>query len=67
MPSQAEMGTVRGDYSVDSPLLANAQKRPVRNIVHASGNAAEAEFEIKLWFSPKDIHAYPRAEEDIMF
>lgn len=67
MPSQAEMGTVRGDYSVDSAVLANAQKRGIRNLVHASGNLAEAEAEIKLWFKLDEIHEYKRAEEDIMF
>lgn len=67
IPSLAEMGTMRGDYSVDSAVLANAQKRGVRNVVHASGNMAEAEMEIKLWFSPLEIHEYKRAEEDIMF
>jgi nucleoside-diphosphate kinase len=67
MPSQAEMGTIRGDYSVDSAVLANAQKRGIRNLIHASGNVAEAETEIKLWFTPKEIHSYKRAEEDIMF
>ncbi|TSC83117.1 MAG: nucleoside-diphosphate kinase [Parcubacteria group bacterium Gr01-1014_19] len=66
MPSAAEMGTIRGDYSVDSAVLANAQKRGVRNIVHASGNVAEAEAEIKLWFKPEEIHSYIRAEEEIM-
>ena len=67
MPSQAEMGTLRGDFSVDSAVLANAQKRGIRNIIHASGNIAEAETEIKLWFKPEEIHEYKRAEEDIMF
>lgn len=67
MPSQAEMGTIRGDFSVDSAVLANAQKRGIRNIIHASGNIAEAETEIKLWFKPDEIHEYKRAEEDIMF
>ncbi|TSC95702.1 MAG: nucleoside-diphosphate kinase, partial [Parcubacteria group bacterium Athens1014_26] len=67
MPSQAEMGTIRGDFSVDSSVLANAQKRAIRNIVHASGNLAEAEHEISLWFTPDEIHVYTRAEEDIMF
>ncbi len=67
MPSGADMGTIRGDYSVDSAVLANAQKRGIRNLVHASGNIAEAETEIKLWFPEKEIHAYKRAEEDIMF
>lgn len=67
MPSQAEMGTIRGDFSVDSAVLANAQKRGIRNIIHASGNIAEAEIEIKLWFKSEEIHEYKRAEEDIMF
>lgn len=67
MPSQAEMGTIRGDFSVDSAALANTQKRAVHNLVHASGNTEEAEKEIALWFSPEEIHEYKRAEEDIMF
>ena len=67
MPSKGEMGTIRGDYSVDSAVLANAQKRGIRNLVHASGNLAEAEAEIKLWFTESEIHEYKRAEEDIMF
>lgn len=67
MPSQADMGTIRGDYSVDSAVLANAQKRGIRNLIHASGNIAEAEAEIALWFKPDEIHEYKRAEEDIMF
>lgn len=67
LPSKADMGTVRGDYSVDSPTLANEQKRAIRNIVHASGDEDEAKHEIKYWFSDKDICDYDRAEEDIMF
>lgn len=67
MPANAEMGTIRGDFSVDSAALANTQKRAVHNLVHASGNLAEAEMEIKLWFTPVEIHEYKRAEEDIMF
>lgn len=67
MPSQADMGTIRGDYSVDSAVLANEQKRGVRNVIHASGNIAEAEAEIKLWFKSTEVHSYKRAEEDIMF
>ena len=67
MPAQAEMGTIRGDFSVDSAALANAQKRAVRNLVHASGAIDEAEHEIALWFTPLEIHEYKRAEEDIMF
>lgn len=67
IPAFAEMGTIRGDYSVDSPVLANDGKRAIHNLVHASGDPDEATHEIKHWFTEAEIHAYPRAEEDIMF
>lgn len=66
-PAKAEMGTVRGDYSVDSGVLANADKRAVHNLVHASGEPSEATHEISHWFRPLELHEYRRAEEDIMF
>ncbi|NOX72040.1 MAG: nucleoside-diphosphate kinase [Candidatus Micrarchaeota archaeon] len=50
LPCDAAPGTIRGDFEIDSPDLANKEHRPVRNIVHASGNPEEAENEIKLWF-----------------
>jgi len=66
-PSMANPGTIRGDYSLDNPVLANERKRPVRNIIHASGNKAEADYEIDLWFSKGELHSYIRADEDVMF
>jgi nucleoside-diphosphate kinase len=48
--AEAAPGTIRGDFSSDSPDLANYELRPVRNLVHASGNAEEAAFEVGLWF-----------------
>jgi len=67
LPAKADMGTIRGDYSVDSPTLANLSKRAIHNVVHASGDPEEAAHEIKHWFAPEEIHDYKRAEEDIMF
>jgi len=67
MPSQAEMGTIRGDFSVDDATAANRDKRAIHNIVHASETPEEAEHELKFWFAPEEIHDYKRAEEDIMF
>ncbi|MEA3272695.1 MAG: nucleoside-diphosphate kinase [Patescibacteria group bacterium] len=67
LPAKADMGTIRGDYSVDSPTLANLGKRAIHNVVHASGDPDEAIHEIEHWFTSKEIHAYDRAEEDIMF
>lgn len=66
-PVEALPGTIRGDFSVDTPAAANTEKRVVKNIVHASGDQEEASHEIEHWFSPEEIHHYKRAEEDIMF
>ncbi len=63
MPYQADMGTIRGDYSNDSPALANAEKRAVMNIMHASETPEEAEHEIKYWFGESVIHDYKRHGE----
>lgn len=67
IPAFAEMGTIRGDFSVDSPALANADKRAIRNLIHASDNKEEAAHELKQWFKDSEIHAYKRSEEDTMF
>lgn len=50
IPATAQTGTVRGDFSCDSPDVANAEARPVKNLVHASGDKDEAQREIGLWF-----------------
>lgn len=67
MPAEAEMGTIRGDFSVDSATAANRDKRAIRNVIHASETPEEAEHELNFWFAAEDIHDYKRAEEDIMF
>src|SRR3989344_609574 len=67
LPFKAEIGTIRGDFSVDSSTLGNFNKRPIRNIVHASGSVLEAKREIKHWFLKKELFSYKRADEGIMF
>jgi len=67
LPALSEMGTIRGDFSVDSSIAANRGKRAVHNIIHASETLEEAAHEIEFWFAPEEIHDYKRAEEDIMF
>ncbi|PID32154.1 nucleoside-diphosphate kinase [Candidatus Saccharibacteria bacterium] len=58
LPSKALPGTIRGDFSFDSSALANESKRPIRNLIHASGNVEEARFEIGLWFSQSELFQY---------
>jgi len=55
-PKQAAPGTIRGDFaSVESYEVANAKKRVLRNLVHASDSVDNAEREIKLWFKDNEI------------
>ncbi|PIR46829.1 MAG: nucleoside-diphosphate kinase [Candidatus Vogelbacteria bacterium CG10_big_fil_rev_8_21_14_0_10_45_14] len=49
LPFKADMGTIRGDFSIDSPALANTERRAVMNILHASETVEEAKHEIKYW------------------
>jgi nucleoside-diphosphate kinase len=49
-PSEAEMGTLRADYSNDIGA----------NIIHASDSAENAEIEIKRFFKSEEICAYER-------
>ena len=61
LPYEADMGTIRGDFSNDSPALANSEKRAVMNIVHASETSEEAIHEIKHWFGTTEkIFNYKR-------
>ncbi|MDQ7858527.1 MAG: nucleoside-diphosphate kinase [Armatimonadota bacterium] len=66
LPFRAAPGTIRGDLSADSPTVANLQKRPVRNLVHASGTLEEAAFEIGLWFAAEELHDYRRVDEGLV-
>lgn len=63
LPYLADMGTIRGDFSIDSPALANAEKRAVANILHASETPEEAKHEIEHWFGANNIHSYKRHGE----
>lgn len=60
MPYLAEMGTIRGDYSVDSAISANIEKRAVYNLIHASETPEEAKHEIAHWFGKKGVFKYKR-------
>ncbi len=65
LPSEASVGTIRGDFSIDSPAAANLEKRPIMNLVHASEDAEEAEHELQYWFAPEDLHLYQYAREKL--
>lgn len=66
LPSKADPGTIRGDYSFDSSAYANTGNRPIRNLVHASGDVKEAEFEVNLWFSKDELYDYKTIHQEHM-
>jgi len=65
-PRGAPIGTIRGDYSVDSYEMADKLGRPLRNLVHASGNKEEADNEIKIWFKNDEIYDYERKDWQVL-
>jgi nucleoside-diphosphate kinase len=67
LPFKADMGTIRGDFSVDSPSIANLEGRAIHNIFHASETLQEAQSEINLWFDSIEQTNYVRTGEEIMF
>lgn len=66
LPLMSAPGTIRGDYAYDSSYLANKYARAIKNLMHASGNPEEAEYEIPLWFGKDQIFSYERVEEKVM-
>lgn len=66
-PLISDVGTIRGDFTVDSYKLADTDERAVRTIVHVSGTPAEAEKEISIWFSKDEILKYRLIQERILY
>lgn len=66
-PLTSGVGTIRGDYTIDSYQLADVDGRAVRNLIHASGNAEEADKEIALWFKPEELFDYRLVQDEILY
>ena len=66
-PLTSAMGTIRGDYTIDSYEIADIDKRAVRNLVHCSGNATEAAQEVPLWFAPEELIDYRLINEAMLY
>lgn len=69
-PATSDVGTVRGDYTVDSYDHAAVEDRAVRNLIHCTDpedGPEEAEREINLWFDESEIMQYVSAQERVMY
>lgn len=66
-PLTSDVGTIRGDYVLDSYQLSDTDGRAVRNLIHASGSVEEAEMEIKHWFDESEIFDYRLVQDEILY
>lgn len=66
-PASAVPGSIRGDLSHDTYALSNAQNRPIRNLIHASGNVEEADKEIPVWFSDVELYKYEHVNDRVQY
>ena len=66
-PLTSDVGSIRGDYVLDSYQMSDKDGRAIRNILHASGSVKEAEMEIKHWFAPGEIIEYNLVQDRILY
>lgn len=66
-PRTSDVGSIRGDYVLDSYQMSDTDGRAVRNLVHASGSVGEADSEISLWFSDDELIDYKLVQEQILY
>lgn len=66
-PFSSDVGTIRGDFTIDSYEISDLDGRAVRNLIHASGSTGEAEKEIALWFKPEELINYRLVQEQILY
>ncbi|MCX6716732.1 MAG: nucleoside-diphosphate kinase [Candidatus Taylorbacteria bacterium] len=66
-PLTSDVGTIRGDFVLDSYEMSDGDLRSVRNLVHASGSVKEADKEIPHWFEDNEIVNYKLVAEQILY
>jgi len=66
-PRTSDVGTIRGDYVLDSYEMADVDERSIRNLIHASGTCEEADNEIDLWFKKGELINYKLVQEQIIY
>jgi nucleoside-diphosphate kinase len=66
-PLTSDVGTIRGDFVIDSYQIADLDDRSIRNIVHASGSPEEAQAEINLWFKKDELIKYRLIQHELFY
>lgn len=65
-PLTADVGTIRGDLTIDDFAQADTEGRAVRNLMHASSELEEARREIALWFEKSELHEYQTVMDKVL-
>ena len=66
-PLMSDVGTIRGDFVLDSYEMSDIAERCIRNLIHSSGSVKEANDEIKHWFKDKELMKYKLIQEQILY
>ncbi len=66
-PSSSDVGTIRGDFTIDSYNIAAIDDRAVRNLIHCSDTPENAETEIALWFREEELINYRLIGDEILY
>ena len=56
-PTEANPGTIRGDYAIDIG----------RNLTHGSDSAENGKIEVNLWFTPEELIEWTRNDSKWIF
>ena len=69
-PSTSDVGTLRGDFTIDSYNLANKDNRAARNLIHITDPAdgvEEANREISIWFQESELLSYRLLVDEMLY
>ena len=69
-PSTSDVGTLRGDFTIDSYNLANMDNRAARNLIHITDPAdgvEEANREIAIWFQESELLSYRLLVDEMLY
>ncbi len=66
-PLTSDVGTIRGDFTIDSYDISDADERCVRNVVHCTDSPDESDKEIAIWLKPEEILSYRHIAEQMLY
>jgi nucleoside-diphosphate kinase len=66
-PTTSDVGTIRGDLTIDSYELSSIDGRAVRNLIHCSDSPEEADREIAIWFKADELIDYRLVQEQVLY